>query len=370
MSAQDPLVPPHIERLRPYVPGKPLEELEREFGIRDAIKLASNENPLGPSPRALEAAQAALRDGHRYPDNYRLRAALAAHHAVSLAEVTLGNGSNELIDLIARTFGVPGAEVVYPDPSFVCYRSSTIASDMRSVEVPLRDHVHYDLDAMLAAVTPHTKLFYLANPNNPTGAYLGGRELEQLLSALPRETLVVVDEAYVEFADARDFVSGLALRARHPRLIVLRTFSKAYGLAAFRVGYAIAPAQIVDYLDRVRAPFNVSSIGLAAAEAALADQAHLARYIAHNRRERTRVSEGLSALGAEVAPSQANFVLARVPGFAGGGKALVDALLMRGVITRPMPPPIADYTRITIGTEAENDRLLATVRELLQTRGA
>jgi histidinol-phosphate aminotransferase len=370
MSAHDPLVPPHVERLRPYVPGKPLEELEREFGIRDAIKLASNENPLGASPRALEAAHAALREGHRYPDNYKLRAALAAHHAVALDEITLGNGSNELIDLIARTFGVPGAEVVYPDPSFVCYRSSTIASDMKSVEVSLRDHVHYDLDAMLAALTPDTKLFYLANPNNPTGAYLGGQALVQLLGALPRETIVVLDEAYVEFADAPDFVSGLSLRERHPRLIVLRTFSKAYGLAAFRVGYAIAQAKLVDYLDRVRAPFNVSSIGLAAAQAALGDQAHLARYVAHNRRERARVSEGLSALGAEVAPSQANFVLARLPGYPGGGKALVDALLMRGVITRPMPPPIADYTRITIGTEAENDRLLATVRELLETRGS
>jgi histidinol-phosphate aminotransferase len=289
---------------------------------------------------------------------------------VALEEITLGNGSNELIDLIARTFGVPGAEVVYPDPSFVCYRSSTIASDMKSVEVSLRDHVHYDLDAMLAALTPDTKLFYLANPNNPTGAYLGGQALVQLLGALPRETIVVLDEAYVEFADAPDFVSGLSLRERHPRLIVLRTFSKAYGLAAFRVGYAIAQAKLVDYLDRVRAPFNVSSIGLAAAQAALGDQAHLARYVAHNRRERARVSEGLSALGAEVAPSQANFVLARLPGYPGGGKALVDALLMRGVITRPMPPPITDYTRITIGTEAENDRLLATVRELLETRGS
>ena len=365
MSASDPLVPPHIERLRPYIPGKPLEELEREFGIRDAIKLASNENPLGPSPRALEAARAALSEGHRYPDNYKLRAALAAHHAVAIEEVTLGNGSNELIDLVARTFGVPGAEVVYPDPSFVCYRSSTIATGMRSIEVPLREHVHYDVDAMLAAVTPKTKLFYLANPNNPTGAYLGGRELEQLLSALPRDTIAVLDEAYVEFADARDFVSALSLRARHPRLIVLRTFSKAYGLAAFRVGYAIAPAQLVDYLDRVRAPFNVSSIALAAALAALGDRAHLAHYIAHNQRERARVSEALRALGAEVAPSQANFVLARLPAFPGGGKALVDALLLRGVITRPMPPPIADYTRITIGTDAENDRLLATVRELL-----
>lgn len=365
MTDQDPLVSPHIERLSAYVPGKPLEELEREFGIRDAIKLASNENPLGPSPKALAAAQQALAQGHRYPDNYRLRAALAAFHGVTLPEITLGNGSNELIDLVARTFGDPGAHAVYPDPSFVCYRSSSVATNMVVSEVPLRDHVHYDVDAMIAALRPETRLFFLANPNNPTGAYVGRADLERILRALPERTVAVIDEAYVEFADASDYASALDLRSLHERLIVLRTFSKAYGLAAFRVGYAIATPRIIDYLDRVRAPFNVSSIGLAAAEAALTDPEHLARYVAHNTRERARVRAALAALGLTVAPSQANFVLVHFPD---RGRELADALLRRGVITRRTPPPIDDWLRITIGTEAENDRLLTTLRDLLEVR--
>ena len=357
----DALVSAHIERLTPYVPGKPLEELERELGIRDAIKLASNENPLGPSPKALEAATTALLQAHRYPDNYKLRAALSAHHDVPVDEIVLGNGSNEIIDMIARTFGRPGAEVVYPDPSFVCYRSSTIATDMRAREVPLRAHVHYDVDGMIAAISPSTHLFFLANPNNPTGSYVGGADLERLLTALPAHTIAVIDEAYVEFADAPDFVSALALRRLHARLIVLRTFSKAYGLAALRVGYGIAPSALVGYLERVRAPFNVSAVGLAAAEAALADREHLARYVAHNRGERVRVAEALTGLGLRVAPSQANFLL--VGGDADGHR-LCERLQRRGVITRPMPPPIADMIRVTIGTVQENDRLIATLRAL------
>jgi histidinol-phosphate aminotransferase len=365
MTDKPRFVPAHVERLTPYVPGKPLEELEREYGIRDAIKLASNENPLGPSPKALAAAAQALSQGHRYPDNYKLRAALAKHHQVALDEITLGNGSNELIDIIARTFGEPGAHAVYGDPSFVCYRSSTTGTNMDASEVALRDDVHYDVDALIAAVRPDTRIFFLANPNNPTGAYVGRAGLERILRELPRETIVVLDEAYVEFADAADYVSALELRALHERLIVLRTFSKAYGLAAFRIGYAIASPTLVGYMERVRAPFNVSSIALAAAEAALGDQAYLVHYVAHNRRERARVTQGLTALGVSVAPSQANFVLARFPG---RGKQIADALLRRGVITRPTPPPIADAIRITIGSVAENDRLLATLREVLEAQ--
>lgn len=362
MSRNEPLVLPHIAQLTPYQPGKPLEQLERELGIRDAIKLASNENPLGPSPRALEAAAEALGQSHRYPDNYKLRQALAAHHGVGLDEIVLGNGSNELIDLIARTFGQAGGHAVYPEPSFVCYGSSTLAMNMARHEVRLRDDVSYDVDALIDALRPDTQLLFLANPNNPTGAYVGRADLERLLRALPARTVCVLDEAYCEFADAADYESGLALRHLHERLIVLRTFSKAYGLAAFRVGYGIAPRELVDYLNRVRAPFNVSSIGLAAATAALSDQAHLARYVEHNRRERSRLANELTALGGVVAPSQANFVLVRFPRPA---RELGDALLRRGVITRSMAPPIEAWLRITIGTVAENDRLLATLRELL-----
>lgn len=363
MSDQDVLVPAHIERLTPYVPGKPLEQLERELGIRDAIKLASNESPLGPSPRALEAAQRALIDGHRYPDNHRLRVALAAHHGVTVDEIVLGNGSNELIDMIARTFGRPGAKVIYPDPSFVVYRSATIATAMTAREVPLRDHVHYDGDALCGAVAPDTHLFFLANPNNPTGAYLAREGLTRLLDSLPDSAIAVIDEAYVEFADAPDYASALTMRDRHERLIVLRTFSKAYGLAAFRVGYGIAPAKLVSYLERVRAPFNVSTIALAAAEAALADRDHLDRYVAHNARERARVAQALAGLGLTVAPSQANFLLVSA---ARDGRTLADELLRRGVIVRAMPPPIHDCVRITIGSTDENDRLIATLSALIE----
>jgi histidinol-phosphate aminotransferase len=363
MSARDGLAPPHVEKLTPYVPGKPLEELERELGIRDAIKLASNENPVGPSPRAVEAAAQALREGNRYPDNYKLRAALAEHHAVSLDEVTLGNGSNELIDLIARAFAVPGGHAVYPDPSFICYRSSTTATAMQATEVPLVGHVAYDVDALIAAVRPDTRLFLLANPNNPTGAHVGRADLERILRALPERTIAVLDEAYVEFPDASDYVSALQLRSLHENTIVLRTFSKAYGLAAFRVGYAIAPAHLVGYIERVRAPFNVGSASLAAARAALADPEHVRRYVELNRSERARVTRELTALGFKVAPSQANFVLVDT---GRPGKELYDRLLRKGVIVRPMPPPIASWLRITVGLPAENERLFAALREITE----
>lgn len=365
MSAQIGLAPPHIERLSPYVPGKPIEELERELGIRNAIKLASNENPLGPSPKALEAATRALSEVNRYPDGYRLRSALAEHHNVSFEEVVLGNGSNELIDIIARTFGVPGAHAVYPDPSFVCYRGSTGASAMDVTEVPLAGHVAYDVDAMIAALRPDTRLLFLANPNNPTGCYLNKADLVRLLRALPEHCLAVLDEAYVEFVDAEDYETALALRDLHEHTIVLRTFSKAYGLSGLRVGYGIAPPKLVNYLDRVRAPFNVNSVALEAARAALSDQEHLARYVALNKQERVRVTKELRALGLTVAPSQANFVLVNVER---PGRDVYELLLRKGVIVRPMPPPIATWLRITIGLPAENDRMCAAVREILEER--
>jgi histidinol-phosphate aminotransferase len=359
MTASKSLVAPHIERLKPYVPGKPLEELERELGIRDAVKLASNENPVGPSPRAIEAAALAAQKGHRYPDGFALKADLAAHHGIDATELMLGNGSNEIIDLLYRTFVGAGEHTLYPDPSFVCYRLGAMAVGCASTEVPLRDQVHYDVDGLIGGVRAETKLVFLANPNNPTGSYVGRAELERLLREVPEHVIVVLDEAYVEFADAADYTSALALRGLRERLIVLRTFSKAYGLAAFRVGYAISTPAIISYLERVRAPFNVSSLGLAAARAALSDQAHVERYVTLNRTERARVTRELEALGLRVAPSQANFVLAD---FASPGAKVYDGLLRQGVIVRPMPPPIDTWLRITIGLPEENDRMLAAVR--------
>lgn len=356
------LIPPYVERLTPYSPGKPVEELERELGIKNALKLASNESPLGPSPRAL----AALREHasvHRYPDAaaYTLRSALAAHHGIERDELVVGNGSNELIDLICRTYASPADHAVIGAPSFVCYHLGLVAANVPFDVVPLRENLYWDIDAMLARVRPETRILFLANPNNPTGTHVGRAALTKLLRELPPAVLAVIDEAYVQFADAPDYASALELRELRERLMVLRTFSKAYGLAALRVGYAIARPQVVGYLNRTRAPFNVGSLGQIAARAALEDDAHVARYVALNREERARLTSELVALGLEVAPSQANFVLAN---FGRPGPEVFERLLRMGVIIRPMPAPIDTWLRITVGLPEENDRLLGAVREL------
>lgn len=350
-----PLVPANIERLAPYVPGKPLSELAREYGVTQAVKLASNESPFGPSPRVLEAASKALLEGHRYPDGFALRAALAEHHGVAIDEIILGDGSNELIDLICRTFAAPGEHAVYPHPSFVCYRSATVSTNMESTVVALKEGVAYDVDAFIAAIRSDTKLIFIANPNNPTGAYFSEEALHRLLSAAPRDAVIVLDEAYVEFVDAADFGNGLALRDAHPQILLLRTFSKAYGLAGLRVGYGIGPAELVAYIDRIRPPFNVNNVGLAAAEAALADSAHLERYIQLNASERRRLAQRFVEMGLTVAPSQTNFLLVDT---GRDGRDIYQTLLKKGVVVRPMPAPLVTHVRVSLGLPVENDRLL------------
>jgi histidinol-phosphate aminotransferase len=357
------LVTPSIEQLRPYEAGKPIEELARERGITDAVKLASNENPHGPSPKAVEAIRGVLADVHRYPDAnaYSLRERLAASLGVPMAEVLHGNGSNELLDLLVRTFTTPEDHVVFAEPSFVVYRMAALAHGAAFTAVPLTGDVH-DLEMMARAITPRTRLVFVANPNNPTGTYVGRAALEQFLRKVPPDVIVALDEAYAEYADAPDYASALSMRALHERLVVLRTFSKIYGLAALRVGYAVAPTDICDYLNRVRAPFNLSSLGQVAALAALDDAEHVTRSRARNAAERTRLSSALGALGFAVTPSQANFVYARSPLPA---KALYEALLDRGVIVRAFGG-LPDHVRITVGTESENDRLIAALREVLK----
>jgi histidinol-phosphate aminotransferase len=357
------LVPPYVERLTPYSPGKPLEELERELGIKNAIKMASNESPLGPSPKVVEALREHAGAVHRYPDAacWSLKTDLAAFHGIERNEIVLGNGSNEIIDLICRTYASPSDHAVIGTPSFVCYELGLIAANVPFDAVPLRERLHWDVDAMLAAVRAETRLLFLANPNNPTGSHLGRAELTRLLRALPPDVLAVIDEAYVQFADADDYASALELRSLRERLLVLRTFSKAYGLAAMRVGYAIGRPKVVSYLDRTRPPFNVNTLGQLAARVALGDPQHVERYVAINRTERARVTAELENLGLTVAPSQANFVLVD---FAKPGKEIFDRLLRAGVIVRPMPPPIDTWLRITIGLPEENDRLLGAIREL------
>ena len=358
------LVPENVERLVPDVPGKPVEELERELGIQGAEKLASNENPAGPSPKAVEAMRAALGQVNRYPDasTWKLRSALAEHHGVSRDEIVPGNGSNEIIDLICRTYAGPSDHAVIGAPSFVCYRLGLTAANVPFDAVPLREHLFWDLPAMAAAVRDETKLLFIANPNNPTGTHVGRAALESLLRETPPSVLVVLDEAYVEFADADDFVSGLELRGLRERLLVLRTFSKAYGLAAARVGYAIGPKDIVGYLNRTRAPFNVNSVAQVGAVAALSDPAHVEAYVEMNRAQRARVSAALTELGLRVAPSQTNFVFVD---FGRPNAEVYDALLRMGVIIRPIPMPSGSWLRVTVGRPDENDRLLAAVRDYL-----
>jgi histidinol-phosphate aminotransferase len=345
------LVIPTIERLAPYEGGKPIEELERELGITDAVKLASNENPLGPSPRALEAVKRVLGNSNRYPDGsvYALRAKLAQRHGVGMDEILLGCGSNELLDLAVRTFCTPAQHI------------AALASGVPFTAVPLTAALVHDLPAMAAAVKPETRLMFVANPNNPTGTHVGRAAVEKLLREVPPEVIVVMDEAYLEYADAPDYPDSLELRGLRERLLICRTFSKIYGLAALRVGYAVGPKELIDYMNRVRAPFNVNTLAQAAAVAALDDQDHVQTSRALNQRERARLSEALIARGLSVAPSQANFILVDVER---PGRAVYDALLQRGVIVRPFAS-LPTALRVTVGTERENDRFLAALAEVL-----
>jgi histidinol-phosphate aminotransferase len=357
------LVTPTIASLHPYEPGKPAEEVAQELGIANAVKLASNENPLGPSPLAIEAVKRALADVHRYPDAraYRLRERLAAQHGVCMPEVLTGNGSNELIELVVRTFCTAGHHVVFAEPSFVVYRMACLAHGVPFSAVPLRDETH-DLEAMAAAVTPQTQVMFIANPNNPTGTHVGRTALENLLKSVPPAVIVVVDEAYIDYADASDFPDALRLRGLRERLIVLRTFSKIYGLAALRVGCAVGPAELLDYMNRVRAPFNVGTLGQVGALAALDDQTHIDRSRLLNREQRARLVVDLSKLGLRVVPSQANFLYVD---FGRAVAPLYERLLRLGVIIRPFGS-LPMCARITVGTAGENDRLLGALGEVLQ----
>jgi len=361
-----PLVPPYVASLTPYVPGKPIEEVEREYGVTNVAKLASNENALGPSPRAVEAARAAAAKVSLYPDGaaFLLRAALAAKLGVEPREVFVGNGSNELIELLVRTFVLEGEEVLTSAQSFIAYKLAAQAHGRTLVEAPMKARFHYDLDAIKKLLSRRTKLVFLANPDNPTGTWFSEQELLPFLDAVPKDTLVVLDEAYVEFVDAPGFQDALALRRKYPNLVVLRTFSKIYGLAGLRLGYGIARPEVVEYVDRVRAPFNVNLVAQAAGVAALDDAAHVELSRALVREERPFLAEGLKALGATVVPSQGNFVFAEFPGRP--GKELFEALLHEGVVVRPMGGygfPAAQ--RITVGLRVENQRCVAALAKVL-----
>ncbi len=357
-----PLVPPYVETLTPYLPGKPIEEVEREYGISNVAKLASNENPLGPSPRALAAAREACARVNLYPDGsaFYLKRALAQKLSVTPQEIVVGNGSNEVLELMVRTFLGPDDETLTSENSFVVYRLATHAHGRRCVEAPMREGHHYDLDAIAARVSARTRLVFLANPDNPNGTWFGAAALERFLAAVPRQVLVVLDEAYIEYVAEPGFPDGLEIRKKHENLVVVRTFSKIYGLAGMRLGYGVLRPDLAAFLDRVREPFNTSLVAQAAGAAALGDEEHVRRSRELVASERPFLSEGLQALGAKPFPSQANFVLADV---GRPGREIFESLLREGVVVRPIGGPTC--VRITIGTRAENQKLLRALREVL-----
>ena len=354
-------VHPDIAALSPYVPGKPIEELQRELGLERVIKLASNENPLGPSPKALAVLNEGAATLHRYPDGgaYRLREALADRWKVSSDHIILGNGSDEILGLLARTFLAPGDEAVMADHTFVIYKMEVTAAHGKAVTVPLKQWRH-DLHAMADAVTPRTRLLFVCNPNNPTGTMVSAGEVDRLLARVPEHVIVVFDEAYFEYVRSSEFPDSMAYVKQGRNAIVLRTFSKIYGLAGLRIGYGVTTPEITNFLNRVRPPFNANSMAQRAALAAMSDDEHVAKSRAVNEAGMEQVVNGLRALGFSPIPSEANFVYVDVRQ---DGREVFEALLRQGVIVRHIE---GRMVRVTIGRAEENQGFLTALARVIQ----
>ena len=367
-SQYDELAVPGVRGLQPYEPGKPLAELEREFGIRDAVKLASNENPLGPSPLALEAAREALADIARYPEGsgYLLTGRLAEQHAVTPDCITLGNGSNDVLDMIARVFLGPGSEAVFSQHAFAVYpivvqavgAKGRVAIAHDGTRGPVAGH---DLGAMHALVGPATRVVFIANPNNPTGTWLTDDELHEFITSLPSHVMVVVDEAYFEYVVQEHYTDSIPWLEEFPNLIITRTFSKAYGLAGLRVGYSVSRPEGAGLLNRVRQPFNVNSIAQAAAVAAVDDEAHLHKSVQGNLEGLQQLAAGFERLGLDYIESVGNFIAVDTGQRA---EAVYQRLLQTGVIVRPIAAyGLPNHLRISVGLPQENVRLLAALKK-------
>lgn len=358
--------PDYIRAISPYQPGKPIAELAREMGLgaQDIIKLASNENPLGMSPRGRLAMLDAADEVARYPDGggFALKAALSRRHGVQMNQIVLGNGSNDVLDMAARAFLARGNSAVYAQHAFAVYPIATLSVGARGIEVPAREYGH-DLDAMRAAIAPDTRVVFIANPNNPTGTFVAGAPLGRFLEAVPQDVLVVLDEAYNEYLEPSLQYDSVAWLARFPNLLVTRTFSKIFGLAGLRVGYALAHPEIADLMNRVRQPFNVGSLALAAAEAALDDEEFIRQSYELNRFGMRQIVNGLDSLGLEQIPSCGNFVAFRV----GDAAGVNQRLLRQGVIVRPIAGyGMPEHLRVSIGREDENARFLAALEQALK----
>ncbi len=359
------LAPAHIRSLFPYQPGKPIAELAREMGLDEAniVKLASNENPLGVGDKTRLAMLRALDDIARYPDGngFELKEALVRRYGVSMDQIVLGNGSNDVLELVAGAYLAPGTEAVFSQYAFAVYPLATIAAGAKCVQVPAKDYGH-DLDAMLAAITEQTRVVFIANPNNPTGTFISGPALEAFLAQVPEQVPVVLDEAYTEYLEPAQRYDAIAWLSRFPNLFICRTFSKAYGLAGLRVGYGLGNPAVIDLMNRVRQPFNVSSVALSAAAAALFDEDFLARTFEMNCAGMAQLTEGFARHGLEWIPSAGNFVTVKV----GDVAAVNQSLLRQGVIVRPIAPyGLNEWLRVSIGLESENARFLEALAKAI-----
>lgn len=353
-----------IETLVPYPPGKPIEELEREMGLAGSIKLASNENPLGPSPFAVEAILKNVNTLNRYPDggSYYLKSKLSSQFGLPQNQIIIGNGSNELIELIVRTFLSSGEEVVQPFPTFLVYGKIVIGAGGEMISVPL-SNFKIDLKALQAAITPKTKIIFLNNPNNPTGSAISKDEMLEFLKSIPQDIVLVLDEAYIEFATDSEVAHGLDLLSDYPLIIVLRTFSKLYGLAGLRIGCGFASPKMIDYMNRVRQPFNANTLAQVAATAALDDTEFVSRTLKVVRDGLSYLYAQLEDLGLEYIPTQANFFLIKVRM---GAKKTYDLMLKEGVIVRSMESyGLDNYIRVNVGLSEENERFIYTLRKIL-----
>ena len=361
-------VQPQILGIHPYIPGKPVSELQRELGLTYISKLASNENPLGASPQAIVAIQNTLKDISRYPDGsaFELKSDLASFLGVKPTQVAIGNGSNELLELIARVFAGRGDEIIYSQYAFAVYPISAQVVGATGVEVPAVDWGH-DLNAMLAAITDKTKVIYIANPNNPTGTLFSRSQWEAFISQVPKEVVVVLDEAYLEYAKSfdadHDYPDGCDYLQNYPNLLVSRTFSKAYGLASLRVGYLLGCDEIIQYINQLRAPFNVNQLAQVAACSALSDQAFVADSMLLNQQGMRQLIEGLEALSISYIPSAGNFICIDL------GDAALDInqkLLAEGVIVRPLANyGMASFLRVSIGKQVENQHFMDALKTVL-----
>lgn len=355
---------PGVQRLTPYQPGKPIEELQRELGLSQIIKLASNENPLGPSRMAIEAMEKAAVDLVRYPDGngFNLKQTLAQRLGVDASQITLGNGSNDILEIVPRVFADQDSEIIFSQYSFAVYGLATLAVGASAVVTPAIDYGH-DLDAMGAAITSSTKVIFIANPNNPTGSWVPRQTLLQFLEQVPATVIVVLDEAYFEYVEQADYPNGIHLLDQYPNLIVTRTFSKVWGLAGLRVGYAISHPDIADLMNRVRQPFNVNLIAQQAAAAVLHDQDYLNQSVLTNRYGLRQLKQGLDGLDLTWLPSIGNFISFRI-----GPKsaAIYNQLLAKGIIVRPLASyEMPEFLRVSVGLESENKLFLSALTEVL-----